>query len=290
VRSSWTPILDAARHIKHRFWPQPERPVNLRARYPATLEGGVDYAIQVATNFMAHFRRTGFLLAGSKILELGPGIDFGAQLIFASHGAQVAVADRFLAPWDSDYHPQFYRLLRSRWSGPAGALDAVIAASGYPEHAIRRIACSGEQLGHISSASFDLVLSNAVLEHVQDLQRIAINLGRVTKSPGLNLHQIDFRDHKDFSEPLEFLLLSNREQEVSFERMHGELGNRLRASEAISHFQAAGFVVDAIEKNGLVDENYLREFLPRLRQSRSAYRDWPAEDLRIIGALFTLRK
>jgi hypothetical protein len=190
---------------------------------------------------MRHFQRTGFVLAGSKILELGPGIDFGAQLIIASQGARVTVADRFLAPWDSAYHPQFYRKLRARWDGPAGALDAVIAANGYPEQAIGRIARSGEQLGSVPAASFDLVISNAVLEHVQDLKRVAHNLARITKSPGLNLHQIDFRDHKDFSRPLEFLLLSEREQSASFKSSHGEFGNRLRASQSISYFEAAGF-------------------------------------------------
>lgn len=259
-------------------------------RDPAALERDVDYALQVAVNWMAHMRRIGFSLAGTKILELGPGSDFGPQLIFASHGAKVSVADRFLAAWDEQYHPQFYRMLRARWNGPAGGLDAVIAANGYPSEAIGQIARSAEQLDHIGDASFDLVLSNAVLEHVQDLPQVARNLARITRSPGSNMHQIDFCDHGARSRPLEFLLLSNREQEASFKRMHGELGNRQRASEANSHFQAAGFVVETIEKNGLVDENYLREFLPRLRQSRSAYRDWPVEDLRIIGALFTLRK
>jgi len=289
-----TPILDMARHIKARLrnslWPQAYAPANFQSRDPAALERDVGYALQIAVNQMAHIQKIGFSLAGKKILELGPGSDFGPQLIFASLGAKVTVADRFLAPWDQHYHPQFYRMLRARWDGPAPALDAVIEANGYPSEAIGQIALAGEQLNRVPAGSFDFVLSNAVLEHVHDLPQVARNLALITRSPGLNMHQIDFRDHSDFSRPLEFLLLSDRAHAEIFRRRNGECGNRLRASEASLHFQAAGFAVDAIEQNGLADENYLREFLPRLRQSRSVYRDWPAEDLRIISALFTLRK
>ena len=220
-RNSWTPILNTARHIKaqlrNRLLPQRTPPVNLRSRDPAALERDVAYAVQVAVNWMKHMRRVGFSLPGANILELGPGTDFGPQLIFASHGAKVTVADRFLSPWDDHYHPQFYRMLRARWDGPAAALDAVIAANAYPLQAIGRIAQSGEELD-LPAGSFDLVLSNAVLEHVQDLPRVAENLARITKSPGLNMHQIDFRDHADFSRPLEFLLLTDREYGTIFKR------------------------------------------------------------------------
>jgi hypothetical protein len=281
-----------ARHVKaqlrDRLWPPP--PFNFRVRDPARLERDVDYALQVAVNYMGHLRRARFVLEGANILELGPGGDFGAQLIIASHGAKVTVADRFLAPWDSNYHPQFYRLLRSRWGGPAEALDAVIAANAHVPHAIGQIALSAEQIDGIPAAQFDLILSNAVLEHVQDLTQVAFNLARITRSPGINLHQIDFRDHRDFSQPLEFLLASDREQEKTFRRMHGELGNRLRASEATSCFKAAGFSIDEADPGELVAEDYFRELLPRLRSAHSKYRNWPMEDLRILGALFLLRK
>src|SRR5262249_16419077 len=117
------------------------------------------------------------------------------------------------------------------------------------------------------------------------------NLARITKSPGLNLHQIDFRDHKDFSRPLEFLLLSKREQSLRFKSSHGQYGNRLRASQSVSYFQAAGFRVEDVHVTDRVEPNYFGEFLPRLRASQdSAYQDWPVEDLEIIGALLTLRK
>jgi hypothetical protein len=287
-------VLDVARHVKHklyrRFVRDRSMPVNLQAHDPAFLDRDVGYAMQVARNYLNQLQSANFSLANARILELGPGHEFGAQLLIASHGAHVTVADRFLAPWDENYHPFFYRTLRARWPGPAGALDAVIDAGGYPDRVIGRIPVSAEQLGRYGSARFDCVLSNAVLEHVENLRRVAENLAQLTKSPGLNLHQIDFRDHRDQSRPLEFLLLSARKQRDLFRSRHGEPGNRLRLKEAIAIFEAAGFTCAPPENQSFCDDAYLAEFLPQLRRSQSDYVDWPVEDLRVIGARLVLRK
>jgi hypothetical protein len=287
-------VLDVARHVKHRIYRRFTRdrnvPVNFQAQDPALLDRDVDYAMQVARNYLGQLESAGFSLSNARILELGPGPEFGAQLLIASHGADVTVADRFLAPWDDKYHPDFYRKLRSRWPGPSGALDAVIDAGGYPERAIGRIPLSAEQLGTYGRSQFDCVLSNAVLEHVEELSRVAKNLLQLTKSPGLNQHQIDFRDHRDQSRPLEFLLLSEREQRTLFRSRNGETGNRVRLKQAIAIFEAAGFSVERTENKSLCNETYFAGFLPRLRRSGSAYANWPVEDLRVIGARLVLRK
>jgi hypothetical protein len=140
----------------------------------------------------------------------------------------VTVADRFLAPWDDTYHPRFYRALQARWHGLSGAIAAVIDANGYPERTIRQLSKSAEELGTVSQR-FDCVISNAVLEHVHDMRQVADSLARITRSPGVNLHQVDFGDHTNEgrTKPLEFLLWSERQHTATFRSMHGQCGNRV---------------------------------------------------------------
>ena len=157
-------------------------------------------------NYLNLLAERGIALRNTRILELGPGLDFAPQLALAGYGAQVMVADRFLAKWNSTYHREFYRRFKARWNGPSLGLDAVIAAGGYLPEVITCIAQPAERLTSIADAFCDVVVSQAVLEHVYDLPAVCRSLSRVTRSGGYGIHQIDFRDHWDFDRPLEFLL------------------------------------------------------------------------------------
>jgi hypothetical protein len=148
-----------------------------------------------------------------------------------------------------------------------------------------------EALTGIASSSIDVVVSNAVLEHVADLGSVATELARVTVSRGINLHQIDFRDHRDFDAPLEFLLIDDAtyKDQDRYGNWRYIWGNRLRPSEVAAMFLSVGFDNLAIEVNAVADRNYLDNFLPRLRSSSTSYRSWPEGDLATTGANFLLR-
>jgi SAM-dependent methyltransferase len=265
-------------------------PVNLQPRDNSALSADVDYAIQVATYYLQHMDEMGTSLAKSQILELGPGINFGPQLILASHGAQVTLADRFLAPWDETYHPHFYRLLRSRWDGKSSVLDKVIDAGEYPIGSLTLLSEPAERLHSVANGTFDLVISNAVLEHVYDLPAVCQELARVTKIGGANSHQIDFRYHADFSQPLEFLLYAENDFRKKFAIEMGQIGNRWRPSEADALFRRHGFSITRIINNGFTEAHYLAGFIPRLRKSRSHYRKWPEKDLTVVSARYVLTR
>jgi hypothetical protein len=66
-----------------------------------------------------------------------------------------------------------------------------------------------ERLGLLDGQQFDLIVSNAVLEHVFDFASACRMLAMLTRIGGVNSHQIDFRDHLNFERPLEFLLRSD---------------------------------------------------------------------------------
>jgi SAM-dependent methyltransferase len=244
----------------------------------------VSYALTLTQTYLRNLADLGIDLQGVRILELGPGLDFAPQLVFASYGAEVIIADRFLSRWDDGYHPEFYRRFLSRWNGPVGAIEAAIAANDYPPNVLTQIAEPAETLAGIPSESCDVVLSNAVLEHVYDLPAVCKTLARVTRSGGFGLHQIDFRDHWDFQRPLEFLLDDDRRYRARLTRGRIGRGNRHRLADHLALFSGAGFRITGTEVNARPDQVYFDSFLPRLRASSSPYRDRTEDDLAALGA------
>jgi len=230
-----------------------------------------------------------------SVLELGPGINFGSSLVLACHGARVLVADRFLAPWQDPYHPSFYRALNAwladnRLSLDRTPLTRIISTNAYPRHLPIQVHAPAERLAGLADCTVDIVLSNAVLEHVINLAAVAAELYRVTKPGGLGIHQVDFRDHRDFAHPLEYLLLGDAEFGAMFRRSHGECGSQIRHEDLTEQFRCAGFEILHFDANMFAEDRYLDDFLPRLRGTASRYREVPRETLAIISGRLFLRK
>jgi SAM-dependent methyltransferase len=273
-------------------------PVNFRALdcSSETLQRDLEYSLSTSNVYLNFLPGGREFLKGKKVLEIGPGINFGLSLILACCGADVMVVDRFLSPWDPNYHSKFYAMLRERLINnwpilDLKPLDMVISQQGYPTESLSLYSCSLEELSVIHDKSVDIVLSCAVLEHLYNLQSAFAHMARITKPKGLGLHQVDFRDHRDFSRPLEFLLLSNRNFSRLFKEKHGECGNRVRPQEMKQMMELVGFRVEEFLENSSADEKYLSEFLGRLRKARkSSYRDCPAENLRCLSGFFVLEK
>jgi SAM-dependent methyltransferase len=254
----------------------------------ADIDNAVTYAIQLSDHYLTQLASRGISLNGTRILEIGPGLDFAPQLVLASQGAKLILADRFLSKWDQAYHPEFYRRFKARWTGPSTAIDEAIAAGGYPASLISCLAEPAEALNSVATASCDVVFSTSVLEHVYDLPVVCRSLARVTKPGGIGLHSIDFRDHWNFDRPLDFLLFASQSYQARMTRGRVGRGNRLRLSEHLAQFRDAGFRIDTVKPYAPPDKGYFDAFLPRLRASSSPYRDSPLDDLLVLGAMVTV--
>ena len=285
----------ALRRCLRRYFPRP--PVNFRARdsAPAQIDADVAYAFQVARAYLSYFAAEGIDPRGKTVLELGPGINLGGAFLLASHGARLIVADRFLADWDARYHGRFYTALRNALAeqdptADPAVLDRLVERSSYTDDDVRRVRCGAEDLRGILDASIDAVVSNAVLEHLYDLPAACRELARVSKPLAWQFHQVDFRDHRNFARPLEYLLLGDREFRRTFAERHGECGSQWRPCEVAQFFEKAGFEVIRFEPNMFADEHYLAELAPRLKSSVSRYRNTPIAYLRPLGGLFRIRR
>jgi SAM-dependent methyltransferase len=275
----------------------PSVPVNFRKRdySKEQLRLDVDYALRVGRSYLTALRESLPSVAGVRVLEVGPGISYGAAMVLAAFGARPMVADRFLAPWEPDYHPKFYdrlrvELVRSDPAADERPFNALLSAGGYRDEVIERFAGPLEEIA-VPSNSVDCVVSTAVLEHVFDVNRSLAQLLRITRPGGIGLHHVDFRDHRDFSRPLEYLLLSEKQFQRMFADCHSECGNRYRATEFAHAIRAAGFEVLESRGTACSTPEYLADFLPRLRAaSASRYRNTAAEDLQVIAGFFKIRK
>ena len=228
------------------------------------------------------------------MLEIGPGINCGFAILLACYGAKPIVVDPYPVKWDERYHLPFFQLLRSELDGRPGVdlgpIDQLIEANDFDSRVIQRFDCPVELLD-LEDDSIDVVCSNAVGEHFYDVDEAFRQLYRVTKPGGYGFHQVDFGDHRDFTRPLEYLLMSEAEFQQEFGLHRGEIGNRVRAAEMSRSITSSGLEIVNFDPNRFVDAEYLADFLPRLRScSESPYREIAEEQLRILAGRYITRK
>jgi len=228
-------------------------------------------------------------------MEIGPGPHYGVPLILACYGALVLVADRFSPAWQPDFHPTFYSRLLERLVEESPLIDSrplrtVQKNQNSLKDYVKEIKTPLEKIPRSLRCSCDAIFSNAVLEHLYQPLSAIRRMAFITRPGGLGLHQIDFRDHRDFNKPLEYLLLGQIQFWKVFHWSHGECGNRLRSGEFSSIFTRGGFSISSFECNKRAEAPYLDEFLPRLRAASSAYADCKEIELRTLSGQFELIK
>jgi hypothetical protein len=246
-----------------------------------------DYAIRV---FEIHWERTGRPAPGFTYLELGPGESLATAIVawaFGASGGTLVDAGDFAMRDIASYRPLIERLARRttsirdvsgllRLPSLESMLDAVNAT-------VRTDDLRG--LESLPSETVDLVFSQAVLEHVPlaSFRALACALYRLQKRSGLGSHHVDFKDHLQGS--LNNLRFSKAMWEKPwFAARSGFYTNRLRLSDMVEAFQAAGFSVAVPQ----------RDTWPALPIPRAAlakpFRDMPEDQLRTWGAVLVLTK
>ena len=268
-------------------------PVNYRKQdaSPEAIARDVDYALQIADFYLGKLPEGRRHLTNLCVLELGPGYSLGTAVVLACHGARVAVADRYLSPFDREYHDPFLRALLGRiqqerpelYTAP---ITRLLEAGTFLPDVVEGLHLGIEDLEEVPDGAFDLVVSNAVFEHVEDVPRAYRILARITRPGGLGIHQVDFRDHRDFSRPLEYLTMPAQAFAELFRDVHGECGNRWRPAAMQTVIEEAGFDVSEFDANMFADDGYLAGLLPRLDDD---YRGMDRDALRAISGCFVLR-
>jgi hypothetical protein len=128
----------------------------------------------------------------------------------------------------------------------------------------------------------DLVISNAVLEHIQSLDHTIAEMARITRKGGFGIHNIDGSDHWRYTDPachpLEFLAIADDQAMV-----HGS--NRLRPTQFGPLFERHGFEIISFTPYEVVDiDATVRKRLAE------PFRTLPNEVLTVVGGKLAVRR
>lgn len=265
----------------------------------AAIDRAVDHAIAVVDNYVIWLAAFGGgdapgvvkTLAGKTVLDVGPGPTLGAAVLMACAGARVSVADLDLVSWDPAFHPAFYASLLNRLENRSetylAPLRRIVATGEFHESVITRLQSSAEGLGQTVLA-YDMIFSNSTFEHVEDVPRAIQSLWSATPSGGLGFHHIDFRDHRDFSDPLRFLTLGQEEFDRIKTGPMGNFGTRLRLVDFVRLFKAVGFEVVAVRPD---QQRASAEYVAGIRPSLlPEFQGLADSELDVLGALICVRR
>jgi len=183
-----------------------------------SLEKSVDYIDRVYREYLDYAGLTPAAVAGKRILEVGPGDNFGVALKFIVAGAaQVVCLDKFYSERNLEQQTRIYRELRkelspaqTRWFDEAIELNGEIKLNpARIEYIYGHGVEEADQI--LKPASFDFIVSRAVIHNVYDLDRGFDAMDRLLAPGGYMLHKIDFSDENMFSSrgmhPLTFLTI-----------------------------------------------------------------------------------
>ena len=139
-------------------------------------------------------------LPGKRVMVFGYGgrFDIGVGLLEAG-AASVVLCERFAPPDDAHN-----RLLLPRYA------DFLTLEQGRVRPRGDRMTLLEGDIRLVQPADIpfvDLIISNSVFEHVDDVEGIAKALASLTRPGGLNIHFVDLRDHF-FKYPFEMLRYS----------------------------------------------------------------------------------
>ena len=158
-------------------------------------------------------------VAGRRVLELGPGFTMTVPLLFAADGASYVVGiDKFVPFQTGPYYQKFYSRLRDTLTPAqqarydralrqdALALNPAVAGYVYKKE-LQNV------VNDLGPESYDLIVSNAVMEEIYDPAPVLEAQGKLLRPGGAMVHMIDLRDYGMFSNrgfhPLEFLTVSD---------------------------------------------------------------------------------
>ncbi len=201
-----------------------------------------------------------------SILEIGPGRTNSVGFEFMMRGARSYRGFEPLAPFAARADEKMRRSIQDRCG----------LSATFPFAAANRV----KSLDAIEEKSIDVVLSNSVLEHVQDLPALIVGLKRILRHNGSMVHIVDYRDHF-FKYPFHFLLFSP-EQWHRF-LSPGDL-TRQRLRDHVKAFTEQGFRVEVLDRE--YDFSSFSKVKGRIHKS---FVDYTEDELAVTSSAFYVR-
>ena len=255
--------------------------------------GSTMYNFYIFNRFSAIWRTYGKDGQSPVVLEIGPGANLGQGLLLVAAGAKKYTGLDLYQP------PALY----NRYSY-AAAYDLLnlVAPESIRVKADQIYTVKGEQVVfrpermeyqfpresydiRMPEGSVDFVFSNSVFEHISDPDKTAIAIAKVLRRGGISAHDIDLRDHDDFSKPLEFLKTGEVAWRARFTaEAKFTYTNRKRLSDFVKATEQAGLKILKVEPIMVPVSEEIRS------RFHADFQKYSLEDLAVVRALIVAEK
>lgn len=229
-------------------------------------------------------------LSGKQVLEYGPGDVPGVALLMVAHGAEsVTCVDRFPLLTLTPKNTEIMELLLDSLAGEARQrADGCFLEKGRPSsgfsprirYLIRPSGLSGFR------DAVDLVISRAVLEHVDDLPATLADMYQALREGSVAVHEVDLKSHGlHRRNPLDFLTWPPHLWLWMY--AHKGVPNRLRVNHYREAITASGLNALLMRPTLLAEKKDMEEVRPYLALPFQNISD---EDLAWLGFWMVLKK
>lgn len=239
-------------------------------------------------------------------LQIGPGDSLGCEVLLCLSGIKKALSLNPYASQKFDLN-KFITTLQKLYTVTNSFQtihDCSATPLSIPEHSIEaagsyRIGTSVMQ--HFPNRTFEntglhnesvgFLFSNAVLEHVRNPLKCICEAHRILVKNGLTAHQIDLRDHRDFSNPLHFLRYSDSKWQKIMKKYCSRdplrYMNRLRAQDFLAIFKRAGFRILEFTPNSSASDQIVSDALSSLD---SNFKSFSGDELKTTSCFIVAEK
>lgn len=233
----------------------------------------------------------GMYLRDKHVLEYGPGDVPGVALLMFAYGAsRVTCVDRFHMVSLSEKNIEVIKeLIRGLEDEPKQRAESCFVEAGDPASGF-----APEKIDYLIKPSglsglndeVDLVISRAVLEHVNNLGATFSDMHKALRNDGIALHQIDLKSHGlHRRNPLDFLTWPTFLWNLMYS--HKGVPNRLRVNQYRAVIEEVGFEIHKLKPTMLANSGDISEVRPHLAQG---FRDVNDEDLAWLGIWLLIGK
>ncbi len=219
-------------------------------------------------------------LTEKSILEYGPGDTLGVALLMYAFGAKkIKCVDRFPLSGNSTQTLEIYKALlnlldydtRTRANG--AFLKEGVPESGFrPDlisYSVTENGLSGDQ------EKYDLVISRAVLEHVNNLDGSIRDIRDSLKPGGISIHLVDLKSH-GLDRYLDFDFLTWPDSLYNLMYSHKGFPNRWRVCNYLELLKKHGLELRHLTATGKLEQDKLDAIKSKLAKQ---FRDIPSEEL-----------
>jgi SAM-dependent methyltransferase len=179
----------------------------------------------IVDNFEKYLNLKNIKIHGRTILEIGTGISNSTGYEIMARGAAKYFAYEPYVKCDSQIDDRLFQQIKKDYPN-------------LQKNGVSRIV----NLGDIKNNSIDILLSQSVLEHVNNFEQLMTELKPLLTQSGCMLHVVDYRDHF-FKYPYHFLQFSKNIWDLFLNP--GDL-ERWRINQHIHQFEKTGFIVDVL--------------------------------------------